>query len=114
MRGAYAPCARFALEGPLHLAALEAAGADVGAANDAVHQDAHALEIRIEAAARGHHRVASVVAEARVTAAERADFRHEIPVRSGARRTVPPVRGSPVVSGPGPGRANRSRARRRR
>src|SRR5207245_7473187 len=95
---------RFGLERSLHLAALQAAGADVRAADDAVHEDAHALEVRIEAAARGHHGVAPVVAEARVTAAERADFRHGIPVRSGAPRTAPPVRGSPVVSGPGPGR----------
>ena len=36
----------------LHLAGLDAAGADVDAAGGAVHQGAHALEVRIPAAIR--------------------------------------------------------------
>ena len=51
------------LDGLLHLAALEAAGADVGAAGDAVHEHPDPLEVRIEAAVRRHHRVGAVVPE---------------------------------------------------
>src|SRR5437764_14748026 len=46
----------------LHLAALEAAGADIGALRRAVQEDADALQVRVEAPPRGHHGVAPAVA----------------------------------------------------
>src|SRR6185295_5232333 len=64
------------LDGFLHFAGLEAPGADVGALGDAVDQDAHLLEVRVEPAARGHHRMAPVVAERRLLAAGCADLGH--------------------------------------
>src|SRR4051812_14709192 len=63
-------------DGFLHLAALEAAGADVGALGDAVDQHADALEVGIEAALRRNHGVAPVVPEARGLTARDADLRH--------------------------------------
>src|SRR4029078_12173296 len=45
------------LDGLLHLAALEAGGADVGTLRRAVHEDADALEVRVEAPLRRDHRV---------------------------------------------------------
>src|SRR5215216_3092447 len=51
------------LDGFLHFSGLEAPGADVGALGDTIHQDAHLLEVRVEPAARGHHRMAPVVPE---------------------------------------------------
>src|SRR5262249_44426015 len=51
------------LDGLLHLVALEAAGADVGARLDAVHEQADALEMRIEPPLGRDHRVRAVVSE---------------------------------------------------
>src|SRR5664279_534640 len=51
------------LDGFLDLAGLEAARADVGALGRAVHEDPDLLEVRVEAALGGDHRVASVLAE---------------------------------------------------
>src|SRR4051794_31666084 len=65
-----------ALQRPLDLAGLEAAGADVGPRGDATDEDAHALQVGVEAALRGHHGVAAVVAEAGLSPAQGADFRH--------------------------------------
>src|SRR5205823_14250714 len=45
---------------------LEAPGADVRALGLPVQEDADALEVRVEAPLRGHHRMAPVVAEARL------------------------------------------------
>src|SRR4051812_46693095 len=59
-----------------HFAALEAAGANVSALRLAVQEHADALEIRVEAALRRHHRVAPVVPKARLLAADCADLRH--------------------------------------
>src|SRR5438105_6329654 len=64
------------LERLLDLAGLEAARADVGARRGAVELDADALEVRVEAPLRGHHRVAPVVTEAGLLAADCADLRH--------------------------------------
>ena len=58
------------------LAALEAAGADVGALRRAVQEHANALEVRVEAAPRRHHRVRPVVPERRLLAADCTDLRH--------------------------------------
>src|SRR4051794_25262242 len=64
------------LDGFSDFAALEAAGAHVGALRLAVQEHADALEIRVEAALRRHHRVAPVVTKARLLAADCADLRH--------------------------------------
>jgi hypothetical protein len=64
------------LDGLLDLVALEAAGADIGADGLAVQEDPDALEIRVEAAFRGHHRVASVVAETGLLPTDCADLGH--------------------------------------
>jgi hypothetical protein len=64
------------LDGLLHLAALEAAGADVRPGRLAAQQDANPLEVRVEAAFRGHHRMTPVVAEARLLSADGADLGH--------------------------------------
>ena len=63
-------------DGLLHFARLEAAGADVGALGNAVQEDAHLLEVRVETATRRHHRVAPVVPERRLLAAGDADLGH--------------------------------------
>src|SRR5581483_11826759 len=60
----------------LHLAGLEAAGADVGARRHALQQHADALEVRVEAPLRRHHRVRAVMSERRLLAAADADLRH--------------------------------------
>src|SRR5437868_9953467 len=67
---------RACLDGLLHLAGLEAAGADVRADGLAGEDHADALEVRVEAAARGHHRMAPVVPEARLLPADCADLGH--------------------------------------
>src|ERR671935_157283 len=64
------------LESLLDASALQAAGADVGARRLAFQEHADALEVRVEAPLRGHHRVAPVVAEARLLPADCADLRH--------------------------------------
>src|SRR5439155_9221258 len=56
------------------LAALQAARADVRPAGRAVHEDLDALEVRVEAALRRHHRVAPVVTERRLLPADGADL----------------------------------------
>jgi hypothetical protein len=58
------------------LACLQATGTDVGAPGGAVVIDPNALEIGVEAALAGNHRVASAVAESRTTAAGIADLGH--------------------------------------
>src|SRR3954469_13908015 len=78
-------------ESALDLARLEAAGADVGALGDTLDEDAHALQVRFEAALGRHHRVAPVVAEAGLATAQRADFGHRgflVSDRAGARLTA--------------------------
>src|ERR671936_1344120 len=59
-----------------YAAALEAARADVRPRRLAVEQHAYALEIRVEATLRRHHRVATVVAERRLLPTDGADLRH--------------------------------------
>src|SRR5215212_6409605 len=68
--------ARASLDRLLHLAALQAAGADVCPGRLAAQEDANPLEVRVEAALRGHHRVAPVVTEARFLPANGADLGH--------------------------------------
>ena len=72
----------------LDLAGLEAARADVGARRAAFEQDPNPLEVRVEAAARCHHRVAPVVSEAGLLPTDRADLGHAAAHGSGrsARR----------------------------
>src|SRR5215208_4477291 len=65
-----------ALDGLLDLAALEAARADVRAARGAAQQHSDALEVRVEAPLRRHHRVRPVVAERRLLPANGADLGH--------------------------------------
>src|SRR5215210_2485977 len=67
---------RRGLDGLLDLVALEAARADVRPRRLALQHDADALEVRVEAPLRGHHRVAPVVAEAGLLPADRADLGH--------------------------------------
>ncbi len=55
---------------------LQAPGADVSALRAAVEQHADALEVRIEASLRRHHRVAPVVPEGRLLPADGADLGH--------------------------------------
>src|SRR5436190_19280366 len=52
-----------ALDGLLDPAALQAARADVGPRRLPAEENANALQVRVEAPLRGHHRMASVVAE---------------------------------------------------
>src|SRR5436309_14746494 len=63
-------------DGLLHLAALQAAGADVRPGRLAVQENANLLEVRVEAALRGHHRMAPVVTETRLLSANGADLGH--------------------------------------
>src|SRR5436305_15159240 len=113
------------LDGLLDLAGFEAARADVGARGLALEQDADALEVRVEAALRGDHRMAPVVTEAGLLPANGADLGHPgrdgsgsglealsglVPWRGAARRrrpsrgpSVPPRR--PCPPGPWPARA---------
>ena len=58
------------------LAGLEAAGADVRTLGLPAQVDADALEVRIEAALRGHHGVAAAVPERRFLPAHCTDLRH--------------------------------------
>src|SRR4051812_13200822 len=58
------------------LAGLEAARADVHAPWRLAHEDPHLLQVGIEAALRGHHGVASAVAEPRAPTAAVTDLRH--------------------------------------
>src|SRR5918996_1444577 len=64
------------LDGLDDFATFEAAGADVGASRFPVEEDADALEVRLEAPFRRHHRVAAMVSERRLFAADCADLRH--------------------------------------
>jgi hypothetical protein len=59
-----------------YFAGLQAAGAHVDAAGSAGVVDAHSLEVRIEAPPRGHHRVATVVAESGTLRAYVTDLGH--------------------------------------
>src|SRR5580765_7368064 len=61
-------------DGLLHRAALEAAGADVCPGRLPLQENADALEVRVEAALRGHHGVAPVVTEAGLLPADCADL----------------------------------------
>src|SRR6059058_2651642 len=67
---------RAGLDGLLDLAGLEALRADVGPLGLALQQHADALEVRVEAPLGRHHRVAPVVAEARLLPADCADLGH--------------------------------------
>src|SRR4029453_9938770 len=58
------------------LAGLQAARADIHAARGLAHEDPHLLQVGIEAPLRGHHRVASAVAECRAPTAAVTDLRH--------------------------------------
>src|SRR6266545_7659265 len=60
----------------LCLVFLQAASADIGPGRLAAQKDANPLEVRVEAALRGHHRVAPVVAETRLLPADCADLGH--------------------------------------
>src|SRR4029453_12311509 len=51
-------------------------GADVGPARNPVHENADALEVRVEPPLRGHHGVAPVVSERGSFPADCADLRH--------------------------------------
>src|SRR5919204_2556058 len=75
------------LDGLENLAALEAARADVGARRLPVQEHADALEVRVEAALRGHHRMAPVVTETRLLPADCTDLRH----RAGSVATPQPT-----------------------
>src|SRR5207248_7026004 len=81
---------KVALDGLLHLAGLQAAGADVGALRLAGEEDAHALQVRVEPPLRGDHRVAAVVPERGRLSADCANLRH-------SRRMVAKPRG-PALS----------------
>src|SRR5256885_10292655 len=63
-------------DGLLHLAALQAAGTDVGPGRRAAQKDANLLEVRVETALRGYHRMAPVVTETRLLSANGADLGH--------------------------------------
>src|ERR1044072_1309438 len=78
--------------GLLDLAGLEAAGANVGAQGAAVLLDPDFLEVRIEAALGGDHRVASGVAERRSLAAAVAYLGHE----DGGWYRSRPLRSQPI------------------
>ena len=77
------------------LAGLEAARADVDAPWGLAHEDPHLLQVRIEAPLRGHHRVASAVAECRASTAAVTDLRHGTAQCSGPMGRVA-CRGMPV------------------
>jgi hypothetical protein len=64
------------LDGFDDLAGLEAARADVRPLRLALEQDADALEVRVEAAPRGDHRMAPVVAETGLLPTDCADLGH--------------------------------------
>src|SRR6478609_3008773 len=57
-------------------ARLEAAGADIGAGGPSVEEHADALEIRVEAPLRGHHRMAPAVTEGRLLSTDCAHLCH--------------------------------------
>src|SRR6266516_4107259 len=65
-----------ASDGLLDLAGFETAGADVGALRLAAQEHADTLQVRVEAALGGDHRMAPVVAEAGLLAANGADLGH--------------------------------------
>src|SRR5438270_12135368 len=94
-------------------ALLQAAGADVGPGRLAVEEDANPLEVRVEAALRGHHRVAPVIAEARLLSADGADLGHRPRmVAKGWGQT--PSGSDPLGSDPSSSTAPRRGAGRRR
>src|SRR4029079_17252237 len=66
-----------ALKSLLDFARLETPGADVGPARNPVHENADALEVRVEPPLRGHHGVAPVVSERGSFPADCADLRHK-------------------------------------
>src|SRR6266581_8719595 len=66
-------------------AALQAARADVRPRGLPAEENANALEVRVEAPLRGHHRMAPVVAEARLLPANCADLRHRATSLAGDR-----------------------------
>src|ERR1044072_5532289 len=78
--------------GLLDLAGLEAAGANVGAQGAAVFLDPDFLEVRIEAALGGDHRVASGVAERPSLSGPVASPGDE----NGGRSGSPPLLGQPL------------------
>src|SRR3954452_24877937 len=73
----------------LNLAALEAACAAVRPLRLSAQENADALEVRVEAALRGDHRVAPVVPEAGLLPADCAHLRHGGRQCSGARPLAP-------------------------
>ncbi|GEM_PF-5566996 len=83
--GSRAPHHDSLLGGLNDLAALEAAGADVGAQRGTVGDDADLLQVRIEPARGGAHGMTAVIPEARALSAHTADLRHQTP-SSGHRR----------------------------
>src|SRR6185312_3365448 len=93
------------LERLLDLAGLEAARADVGARRLALDQDADALEVRLEAPLRGHHRVTPVVTEAGFLPAACADLGHRRP------RIAEPISGPCPATAPSPAGAPARRGR---
>src|SRR5256885_13505022 len=74
--GGLAPTDRGGLDGLLDLAGLEALRAHVGTLRLALQEDAHSLEIRVEAPLRGDHRMAPVVAETGLLSTDCADPGH--------------------------------------
>src|SRR5271169_247545 len=64
------------LDGLLDLPCLQAARADIRPLGLAVQDDADALQVRVEAALGGDHRVAPVITEARLLPADGADLGH--------------------------------------
>src|SRR5437588_9039611 len=83
-----------ALDGLQYLAGLQAAGADVLSPRSPVDEDPDLLEVGVEAALRGDHRVAAAVAERRPLLAHVTHLRHGGRERSsaisGARLGAPP------------------------
>ncbi len=80
----------FALDGQkrlglLDLVALEAAGAYICTLCPAIFQDANALDVGVEAALGGNHRVAAVLTERWLLAASDADLRHNRSIIAGSR-----------------------------
>src|SRR5437588_8787497 len=97
----------------LGLVLLQAARADVGPGLLAAQEDANPLEVRVEAALRGHHRVAPVIAEARLLSADGADLGHRPRmVAKGWGQT--PSGSDPLGSDPSSSTAPRRGAGRRR
>src|SRR3954463_13428397 len=101
--GGLAPTDRGGLDGLLDLAGLEALRAHVGTLGLALQEDAHSLEVRVEAPLRGDHRMAPMVAETGLLSTDCADPGHR-------RRSVPKALSSPGRSSGAARRGPPSRA----